>query len=174
MSIVLSPFVHFHRIPFPIGKRLYEGSTTRLDSLNLGGAEGGAAEPSGELRDVKGNAAWGLDRAQAGSRGTANAAVGANRLLEGAVLLSVVAVGAEGRVCRRGRAVAVVSETLGERSAGRCRVRLGGVVDIGCEEWRVSTTVNFMIFGCSAASDEVIAGRSGSRTYQGWCVDRGT
>lgn len=47
------------------------------------------------------------------------------------MLLCVVAVGAEGRVTRGRRAVAVAREGLGKLARRRGRVRLGGVIDRG-------------------------------------------
>lgn len=83
-------------------------------------------EASGELRDVKGNALRRLDGAEGGSGGSAEA-----RLLEGTVLLDVVAVGAEGLVGGGSIAVSVAGPGLGELLDSGGRVRLGGVVDVG-------------------------------------------
>jgi hypothetical protein len=84
-------------------------------------------EASGELRDVKGNALRRLDGTEGGSGGAAEA-----RLLERTVLLDVVAVGAEGLVGGDSIAVSVAGPGLGELLDSRGRVRLGGVVDVGC------------------------------------------
>lgn len=110
---------------------LYEGGATGLNGLDLGSTESGTAEARRELRHVESNAVGGMDRAEAGARGTANATFSTNGLLQGTVLLGVVAVGAEGGVCGIGRTIAVVGETLGERSGRRGRVSLGGVIDVG-------------------------------------------
>jgi len=108
-----------------------EGSTARLNGLDLSGTEGDAAEASGELRDIEESAIRSGDRAEAGTGGTTNAVLGSEGLLEGAVLLGVVTVAAEGVVGGRGRAVAVVGEVLGEAAGRGGRVRLGGVIDVG-------------------------------------------
>jgi hypothetical protein len=101
-----------------------------LNGLNLGNVEGDAAEARGELGEVEEHALGGVDGAELGARGAADAAGGADRLLERTVLLGVVAVGAEGGVAG-GAVVAVGAEGLGERAVGGGRVRLGGVVDRG-------------------------------------------
>jgi hypothetical protein len=103
-----------------------EGGAARLDSLDLAEVNGGTTEASGKLGDVKEDTSGGRDGAQVGARGAANASLGADGLLEGAVLLGVVAVGAERGVAGSG---AAVSEGLGERAAGGGRVRTGGVVN---------------------------------------------
>lgn len=75
-----------------------ESSTAGLNGLDLSGAEGSTAEASGELRDVEGNARGSVDRAEAGAGGTANTILKTDGLLERAVLLGMVSVGAEGGV----------------------------------------------------------------------------
>lgn len=108
-----------------------EGGAAGLDSLNLGEVDRLAAEASRELRNVKEDALGSLDGAKVGARHAADASLaGANRLLEGAVLLSVVAVGTEAGVAGG----AVGGETIGELARGRGRVRLGRVVDGRCKE----------------------------------------
>lgn len=108
-----------------------EGSTAGLNGLDLGSAESSAAEACRELGDVECDTLRGVNRAEAGAGGTANTTVSANGLLQRTVLLGVVAVGAEGSVSGRGRAVAVVGEVLGERSGRGGRVRLGRMVNVG-------------------------------------------
>lgn len=59
-------------------------------------------------------------------------ALASDGLLEGTMLLSMIAVRAEGGVAGRSRGpVAVASERLRESAAGSSGVRLGGVVDVG-------------------------------------------
>lgn len=111
-----------------------EGSTAGLNGFDLSSGEGSATEAGRELGDVKGNAVGSTNRAEAGARGTTDAALSANGLLEGTMLLGVVAVGAERGVSGGSRAISVVSEALRERAGGRGGVRLGRVIDIGC--WR--------------------------------------
>lgn len=106
------------------------GSAARLDGLDLGEVDGGPAKAGGQLGQVEEVALGGSDGAQFGAGGAADAALGADRLLQRAVLLGVVAVGAEGGVAGPGVArVAVGAERLGEAAGGRGRVRLGSVVD---------------------------------------------
>ncbi|KAI8405379.1 hypothetical protein FOFC_14858 [Fusarium oxysporum] len=128
------PSFFFHPTAPPITPRLWretylteESSAAGLDSLDLSGVEGSAVEASRELRDVKGNALRGLDGAKGGSGGSAEA-----RLLERTVLLDVVAVGAERLVGGSSIAVSVAGPGLGELLDSGGRVRLGGVVDVGC------------------------------------------
>lgn len=124
------------------GTRLAEErGATRLDGLNLGQLEGGAAEAEGEVRGVEEDALGGLNGAELGARGAANAGLGAaDGLLEGAMLLGVVAVGAEGGVPRgRGAAGVGGGEGVGEGARGRGGVRPGGVVDGGWR-WRLEAT----------------------------------
>lgn len=126
--------------PLPIGgggerERMFylaqEGGATRLDGLNLGEVDGLAAEAGGELGNVEEDAAGGVDGAEVRAGQAADASVaGADRLLERAVLLGVVAVGAEAGVAGGG---AVGGEALGELARGRGRVRLGAVVNGRCE-----------------------------------------
>lgn len=116
---------------YPRGHLTHEGSTARLNCLNLGSAEGRAAEAKRELGDVESNAVGSMNGAKAGARSTADAATSAEGLLEGTVLLGVVTVGAEGVVHGRSRAAAVVGKALRKRSSGGGRVRLGGVVNVG-------------------------------------------
>lgn len=95
---------------------LNQGCATRLDGLDLAQINGAAAEAGRQLGDVKGNALGREDRAELVARGAANAGITtANGLLEGAVLLGVVTVGAEGVVPGSRIAVAVVRrEALGK------------------------------------------------------------
>ena len=108
-----------------------QGSAAALEGLNLGLGDGGAPEAGGQLVAVKVDALRGLDGAQVGAGGAADAGVGGglDGLAEGAELLSVVAVGAEGAV--GGGLLVVLGEVLGEGVGGRGRVRMGRVVD-GC------------------------------------------
>lgn len=103
-----------------------ESSAARLDSLDLGSVEASTVEASRELRKVKGNTLGGVDGAQGGSAGATEA-----RLLERAVLLDVVAVGAEVLMGSGGIAVSVAGPRLGELLSARGGVRLGGVVEVG-------------------------------------------
>lgn len=78
------------------------GSTTRLDSLNLGQVDWAATESGGKLGEVEEDALGSLDRAKLGARGTTNAGLSAaDGLLERTVLLGMIAVGAERAVARR-------------------------------------------------------------------------
>lgn len=99
-------------------------ATAGLDSLNLGLGERLATEAGGELVAVKVEALGGLDGAKSGAGRATNAGLlTADGLAKGAVLLGVLAVGAEGG----GR-----TPVGGERVGGRGRVRLGSVVDGSC------------------------------------------
>lgn len=110
---------------------LNEGGTAGLDGLNLSHVEGGAVEAGGQLGGVEVDARGRSDGTQVGTGGAANAGARADGLLEGTVLLCVVAVGAEGAVAGGGGRGA--DEALGELAGGRGGVRLGGVVDRGCK-----------------------------------------
>jgi hypothetical protein len=107
-----------------------QSSTARLNGLNLAEVNGGAAEAGWKLRDVKEDARGGLDGAQIGAGWATDAVLYADGLLEGTVLLGMVAVRAERGVTGR-VAVTVGGKGLGQRALGRGRVRLGGVVDGG-------------------------------------------
>ena len=74
------------------------GSTARLDCLDLSSVERCTLEASRELGEVEEDALGSVDGAQVGTSGTADATAGTDALLEGTVLLSVIAVGAEGGV----------------------------------------------------------------------------
>jgi len=139
-----------------------QSSATRLDGLNLAEVDGSAAEAGGELRDVKEDARGGLDGAEAGARGAADAILCTDGLLERAVLLSVVAVGAEGGVARR-RAV----EGFGQRAAGRGRVRLGRVVDGGGNGARTDKLDERRALGVSGSLAE---GASSEHCDFWWCL----
>lgn len=91
-----------------------DGSAARLDGLNFAQVDRLAAEAGRELGDVESNALGGQDRAQLVARGAANASVRANGPLERTVLLSVVTVGAEGRVGGSSITAAVGRKVLGE------------------------------------------------------------
>lgn len=105
------------------------GSAAGLNGLNLGHLHRGATEAGRKLRDVEEDAGSRLHGTKLSTRGATDAASSdTDRLLERTVLLGVVAVGAEGAVGGGGR-----SEALGELASRRGRVRLGGVVDVGCE-----------------------------------------
>lgn len=83
-------------------------------------------EASGQLRDVEEEALGGTDGAQVSTGGATNAAVGAtDGLLEGAVLLSVLTVGAEVRVLGADAS----AEALGESAGGRGGMRVRSVVN---------------------------------------------
>lgn len=110
---------------------LNEGSTAGLDGLNLSHVERSAVEAGGQLGCVEIDASGRGDGAQIGTGGAANAGARTDRLLEGTVLLGVVAVGAEGAVA--GGSGGRAGEALGELASGRGGVRLGGVVNRGCE-----------------------------------------
>jgi hypothetical protein len=110
---------------------LNKGGTAGLDGLNLSHVERGAVEAGGQLGGVEVDASGRSDGAQVGTGGTANANVRADGLLEGTVLLGVIAVGAEGAVA--GGSGGGAGKALGELAGGRGGVRLGGVVDRGCE-----------------------------------------
>lgn len=106
------------------------GSTARVYGLDLGEVDGAPAEAGGELAAVEEGAAGRVDGAQVAAGRAADADL-ADRLLEGAELLRVVAVRREGGVLGpRGRVA--VAEALRERPRGRGGVRLGSVVDAGC------------------------------------------
>lgn len=87
-----------------------EGSAAGLDGLDLGQVDGLALEAGGELGAVEEDAGGGDDGAQLVAGGAADAGLraGADGALKGAVLLGVVAVGAEGDVSGGGGAVAEV------------------------------------------------------------------
>jgi hypothetical protein len=107
-----------------------EGGTARLDGLDLLELDGCPAETGGELGGVEVHAG-GCGYGAQGRAGSSTDAVGfrvANALLEGTVLLGMVAVGAEGGVAG-GR---VGDEGRGELAVGGGWVRLGSVVDGGC------------------------------------------
>jgi hypothetical protein len=103
-----------------------QGSTARLDGLNLGGGKGLAVEALRKLVAVKVDTLGGLDRGELRGRCAANAGVGGgDGLAQRTKLLRVVAVRAEGGVGR--------SKGLGELVGGRRRMRLGSVVNRRCE-----------------------------------------
>ena len=106
-----------------------KGGAAGLDSLNLSNVEGCAVEAGGKLGSVKVDALGGGDGAELSTGSAADACRGADGLLEGAVLLGVVAVGAEGGVAGGGSSAA--GETLGELARGGGGVRLRAVVDGG-------------------------------------------
>lgn len=108
-----------------------DGSAARLDGIDLGGRQGAALEAGGELRGIEENTMGGLDSAESSTAGGTDTAVSADGLLERAMLLDVVSVGAEGGVARGGGAVAVAGPGLGELAKGRSGMRLGSVVDVG-------------------------------------------
>lgn len=129
----LFALVRARRLFSPSANLTKHSSAARLDGLNLGQLDGGATEAGRQVGDVEVDALWGLDGAQLGARGAANASIeAANRLLQGAVLLRVVTVGAKGRVARGRGAAAVGGEGLGKLAGGRGRVRLGGMIDRCC------------------------------------------
>lgn len=94
-----------------------ESSTAALDGLDFGHVNGAAAEAGRQVAAVEVEALGGLDRAQVGARGAADAT---DRLAEGTVLLDAAAVRAEAGV-----------RVAGQRARGRGRVRLRRVVDAG-------------------------------------------
>ena len=91
------------------------------------------AEALRELVAVEGDAAWGDNGSKVGAR------LAADRLAQGAVLLRMVPVRAKARV-----RVAVAREALGESPGGRGRVRVRGVVNLGCF-WMVSLCDFFIL-----------------------------
>lgn len=99
-----------------------QGSTARLDGLDLSGGKGLAMEALGELVAVKVDALGGLDRRELRGRCAANAGVGGgDGLAQRTKLLGVVAVRAKSGVRR--------SERLGKLVGRRRRMRLGSVVN---------------------------------------------
>lgn len=93
-----------------------ESSTPGLDSLDLGQVDGCPSEAGRELGGVEEGARGGGDGAQFRARGAANARLSeTDGLLEGAVLLGMVAVGAEGGVAGGGGRG---PEALGELAGG--------------------------------------------------------
>jgi hypothetical protein len=90
--------------------------TTRLNRVNLGLGPRHALEAGGQLRAVEEEAVAGLDRSERGAWGAADPGRVVAGLVEGAVLLSLLAVGCKG---------------LGKRAGGGGRVDVGGVVDLG-------------------------------------------
>jgi hypothetical protein len=89
--------------------------TTRLNRVNLGLGPRHALEAGGQLRAVEEEAVAGLDRSERGAWGAADPGRVVAGLVEGAVLLSLLAVGCKG---------------LGKRAGGGGRVDVGGVVDL--------------------------------------------
>jgi hypothetical protein len=138
-----------------------ESSAARLDSLDLGSVEGSAVEASRKLGKVKGNTLGGIDRAQRGSAGTAEA-----RLLKRTVLLDVVAVGAEVLVGSGGIAVSVAGPGLGELLGTRGGVRLGGVVDVG----RDGSGTKELDERGSLSVDSSLSEGTSSREHGGGCI----
>lgn len=107
-----------------------DSSTTRLDSLDLGEVNWSTAETSGELRGIEVDTLGRVHIAELRtSRATNTTNSGADGLLQGTVLLGVVAVAAEGGVAGGTVAVAVGGEVGRQLTLGRGRVRLGSVVD---------------------------------------------
>jgi hypothetical protein len=96
-----SSLSHGHRIlqSFPNGVSVPGGCAARLDGLNLSPIDGCTLEAGWQLRSIEKDALWRVDVAQGGGGQGANALAGADALLEGTVLLGVVAVGGE-RVVR--------------------------------------------------------------------------
>lgn len=89
--------------------------TTRLDRVNLGLRPGHALEAGRKLRAVEEEAVAGLDRAERGAWGATNSSRVVAGLVEGAVLLGLLAVGRKG---------------LRERVGGGGWVGVGSVVDL--------------------------------------------
>lgn len=124
-------------------------------------------ESGGELREIEEDTLRGVDSAEAGTRGPANAVVEADGVLERTMLLSVVAIGAEGGVSRRGGAVSVDGEVVGELSAGRGGVRSGRVINVG----RDGASANELDEGSSLSVDSSLSeDSSGSEHCDGFFV----
>lgn len=112
-----------------------EGSTPRLNGLNLGEINGLAAETGRELGNVKEDAGRGSHGTQICARGTANARLaGSNGLLQRTMLLGVISVGAEGGVAAGG---GTGGKGVRQLAGGRGRVRLGGVINGSYEEKKI-------------------------------------
>lgn len=107
------------------------GSAARLDGIDLGGSQGAALEAGGEPRGIEEDTLGSLDSAEVGTAVATNTTTISDGLLERAMLLGVVSVGAEGGVARGGGAVAVAGPGLGELAKGRSGMGLGSVVDVG-------------------------------------------
>jgi hypothetical protein len=89
---------------------------TRLNRVHLGLGPGHALEAGGQLRAVEEEAVAGLDRSERGAGGAADSSRVVAGLVEGTVLLSLLAVGRKG---------------FGERAGGGGWVDVRGVVDLG-------------------------------------------
>lgn len=157
--------------PFPIDwtkeaseARVYlaeESSAAGLDGLNLGEVDGLAAEAGGKLGNVKEDAVGGVDGTQLGAGEAADARLaGANSFLKGAVLLGVVAVGAEIGVTGGAR---VGGEALRELARGRGGVRLGGVVNGGGNGARTNELDQGLALGVSGSLAESARGEHDGR-----------
>jgi hypothetical protein len=91
-----APFIHFEKIYICPRERLCEHArAASLNGLHLGLSPGETAETGGQLSAVKELAGLGLDGAQRGTGGAADAAI-EGRATEGAVLLSLSTVSGEG------------------------------------------------------------------------------
>lgn len=115
-----------------------EGSAARLDCLELGERNGLAAEAGGQLGAVEVEALGGGDGAELVARDATDARLVvavADGLLEGTVLLGVLAVAGEVGAAGGAVALAVGAEALGELAGRRLGVGLGSVIDGG---WEVS------------------------------------
>ena len=120
------------RFPFshPTAISAEEGCAAGLDCLELGHGDGLAAEASRKLVAVEVEALGGVNGAKlkAGETTDARLVISvADGLLEGTVLLGVLAVAGEASAATALGA----AEILGELARGRLGVRLGGVVDGG-------------------------------------------
>lgn len=102
-------------------------SAARVYRLHLSRINREALETVGELAAVEEDARGGLDGAELSASNAADALL-LDCLLEGAKLLGVVPVGAEGGVLGASGGVAV-AKALGESPRGGSRVRLGSVVN---------------------------------------------
>lgn len=109
-----------------------QGGAAGLDGLDLGEVDGGPAEAGGQVVPVEEDALGGLDGAHLVAGHHAHARGAAGGLAQGAVLLGVVAVAAEGIVRVAAGGAAALAEVSGQRPGRGLRVRMGGVVDVGC------------------------------------------